>query len=86
VPDANALRLVDPPLQTRADVRLMPESGDAERRTVDLVWSTGAAVRRRDPWTGKPYDEVLSLEEKGAPLAVLRRHCVGGPNMVAVLD
>ena len=54
---------VDLPLQTRADVRLMPESVDAERRTVELVWSTGAAVRRRDPWTGKRYDEVLSLEE-----------------------
>ena len=42
---------IDLPLQTRADVRLMPESVDAERRTIELVWSTGAAVRRRDPWT-----------------------------------
>ena len=49
-------------LQLRADVRLMPETVDAEARTVELVWSTGAMVRRRDYWTGKPYDEVLSLE------------------------
>ena len=49
-------------LQLRADVRLMPETADAEARTVELVWSTGAMVRRRDYWTGKPYDEVLSLE------------------------
>lgn len=49
-------------LQLRADVRLMPETVDAEARTVELVWSTGAMVRRRDTWTGKPYDEVLSLE------------------------
>ena len=58
-------------LQTRADVRLMPESVDAERRTVELVWSTGAAVRRRDPWTGKRYDEVLSLEETHVDLSRL---------------
>jgi len=62
---------VDLPVQTRADVRLMPESVDAERRTVDLVWSTGAAVRRRDPWTGKRYDEVLSLEETHVDLSRL---------------
>lgn len=47
---------------SRADVRVMPETVDAEARTVELVWSTGAMVRRRDYWTGKPYDEVLSLE------------------------
>jgi hypothetical protein len=42
-----------------------------------VVWSTGAEVRRTDPWTGKPYHERLSLEpghvdlsrlESGAPL------------------
>ena len=58
-------------MQTRADVRLMPESVDAERRTVEVVWSTGAAVRRRDPWTGKRYDEVLSLEEAHVDLSRL---------------
>ena len=49
----------------------MPESVDAERRTVELVWSTGAAVRRRDPSTGKRYDEVLSLEETHVDLSRL---------------
>ena len=68
---AEAPRTIDLPLQTRADVRLMPESVDAERRTVELVWSTGAAVRRRDPWTGKRYDEVLSLEETHVDLSRL---------------
>jgi hypothetical protein len=54
--------VIDLPLQTRGDVRLEPASVDAEARTVEVVWSTGAAVRRRDPWTGKRYDEVLSLD------------------------
>jgi len=62
---------VDLPVQTRADVRLMPETVDAERRTVEVVWSTGAAVRRRDPWSGKRYDEVLSLEETHVDLSRL---------------
>ena len=42
---------VDLPLQTRTDVRLMPESVDAERRTVEVVWSTerrGAPARSLD--------------------------------------
>jgi hypothetical protein len=69
--------ILDLPLQHRHDVRLLPASLVAEARTVEVVWSTGAAVRRTDPWTGKPYDEVLSLEpghvdlsrlESGAPL------------------
>ena len=59
------------PLQTRADVRLMPETAEAEARTVELVWSTGAPVRRRDFWTGQAYDEVLSLAEGHVDLARL---------------
>ena len=35
------------PLQTRMDVRLMPDTAIAETRTIEVVWSTGAAVRRR---------------------------------------
>ena len=53
---------VDLPMQTRLDVRLMAESAVAETRTIEVVWSTGAPVRRRDPWSGKAYEEVLSLD------------------------
>jgi hypothetical protein len=69
--------ILDLPLQQRHDVRLLPASLAAETRTVEVVWSTGAEVRRTDPWTGKPYHEALSLEpghvdlsrlEGGAPL------------------
>jgi len=68
---------LDLPLQHRHDVRFLPASLVAEARTVEVVWSTGAEVRRTDPWTGKPYHEALSLEpghvdlsrlESGAPL------------------
>ncbi len=69
-PDEAACTL-ELPMQTRTDVRLMPETVHEEKRTVELVWSTGAAVRRRDPWTGKRYDEVLSLEEAHVDLGRL---------------
>lgn len=47
-----------PPLCLRADVGSINE----ENRTVDLVFSTGAAVERYDWWTGKRFIEKLSLK------------------------
>jgi hypothetical protein len=50
---------------------------NVEKRTVDLVWSTGAAVMRMDFWTGRKWMEELSLDpahvrmgrmKSGAPL------------------
>lgn len=35
---------------------------DIEKRTAELVFSTGAAVKRMDWWTGETYFEELSLE------------------------
>jgi phage major head subunit gpT-like protein len=67
----DATRIVDLAMQTRADVRMLPETVNAEHRSVEVVWSTGAAVRRRDPWTGKRYDEVLSLDETHVDLSRL---------------
>lgn len=58
-------------LQMRAEVRLMPDSVDETTRTVEMVWSTGASVRRRDPWTGRVYDEVLSLDAAHVDLSRL---------------
>ena len=57
----------------------MPDTAALETRTIEVVLSTGAAVRRRDPWSDKAYDEVLSLDPAhvdltrlngGAPLYV----------------
>ena len=63
--------IIDLPLQTRADVRLQSETIDAEARTVEVLWSTGATVRRRDLWTGKRYDEALSLDPRHVDLSRL---------------
>lgn len=47
------------PLSTRA--AFMPGSVNLERRTVDLVWTTGARVLRQSWWDG-PWLEELSLD------------------------
>jgi hypothetical protein len=62
-----------PMLDVRADVGAV----DAESRTVELIFSTGAPVLRVDWWTGKRYIEKLSMKPEhirldrlnaGAPL------------------
>lgn len=70
---------VDPaalPMQTRGQERdpqalVKPESINEAARTVDVVFSTGAAVRRRR-WTGwdtsVPFDEVLTISRAAVNL------------------
>lgn len=61
------------PLCVRADVGEVRD----DKRTVDLIFSTGAGVVRMDYWSGKRYLEVLSMKPEhvrlermnaGAPL------------------
>ena len=68
-----------PMMTTRAAVQ--PQTFNEESRTVDLVWTTGAQVRRYD-WMDGPYIEELSLDPKsvrmdrlntGAPLLANHR-------------
>lgn len=60
-------------LQTRA--MFAPDTVNVEARTVDVVWSTGASVKRSD-WMGNSFIEELSL----APGAVrLDRLNAGAP-------
>lgn len=71
MPDDHRMEL---PLQTR----LQPiTSYDAKARTAELVWTTGASVRRYDWWKDREYDEVLVVDpaavrmgrlQTGAPL------------------
>ncbi|MEO5376018.1 MAG: peptidase U37, partial [Alphaproteobacteria bacterium] len=62
--------MIDLPLQTRA-ASLVPGTANAEARSVELVWSTGATVRRRDWMSGDPYDEVLVLDAGACDLTRL---------------
>jgi hypothetical protein len=48
---------------------LAPQTADAEARTVDAVWTTGAAVRRRD--AAGFYVERLSLDPEAVDLSRL---------------
>jgi hypothetical protein len=58
-----------PALVLRADVR--PDSIDTKARTVDIVFSTGAPVRRFDWFTGETYYESLSLKPEHVRLGRL---------------
>jgi len=53
-----------------------PASFDAEARTIDLVWSTGADVERSDWSTGSRYIERMSMKPSDGKLARLN---VGAP-------
>jgi hypothetical protein len=50
-----------PALTLRADV--LPDSIDPEKRTAEVVWTTGARVLRQ-PWFDEPFLEELSLDPK----------------------
>ena len=45
----------------RRSAELAPNTADADSRTVEVVWSAGARVRRAS-FFGEPYDEELSLD------------------------
>lgn len=59
------------------ELRIEPQTIDRAKRTVEVVWSTGARVTRSDWWTGEQWDEELGLDpsevrmdrlNSGAPL------------------
>lgn len=63
-----------PALSLRADV--VPSTVNEEARSVELIFSTGAAVERIDWWTGKRFIEKLSLKPESVRLDRLNS---GGP-------
>lgn len=66
-------KTVEIPLQTRlASLSTL----DAKERTVRMVWSSGASVRRMDFWTGEEWIEELSMD---ASAVRLERLNTGGP-------
>ncbi|MCW5716272.1 MAG: peptidase [Bauldia sp.] len=52
--------MIELPAMRRA-AELAPNTADAEARTVEVVWSAGARIRR-STFFGEPYDEELSLD------------------------
>lgn len=69
MPEGNST-VHDLPMQTR-EASLVPATYNAETSTIDLVWSTGAPVRRYSWVRGEWYDEVLVLAGKAVDLSRL---------------
>lgn len=67
---------VDLPLQFR-QATFQPSTLDEEARTVELVWTTGAIVRKFD-WFDSPYEEELLLNDGAVRLGRLN----GGANLL----
>ena len=73
--------------------RFLPETVDAEARTVDITWGTGAPVMRVDWWSGDRYIEELSMDPAHVRLEFLdsgrapftRDHARGIDNVLAVI-
>jgi len=61
------------PLQERK-ATLTSNSVNAEARTAELIWSTGAEVLRQDWWTGTRYIERLSLKPGAVRLDRMNDH------------
>ena len=68
-----------PPLMRAAD--LLPSSIDREARTIEVIWSTGARVRRH-PFFSDPFDEELAMD----PQAVRLDRLNGGAPLLKVHD
>ena len=58
------------PMQTRLAV-LTPASFNAESRTVEVTWTTGAAVRRYDFWADEEYSEELEVSDSAIDMGLL---------------
>jgi len=56
---SNVTRLMPSQLM---EARLLPETYNAETRTIEVTWGKGVRVRRFDWWEGRYYDEELSME------------------------
>ena len=61
---------VDLPMQIRA-ASFVPGAVDSAARTAEMVWSTGATVRRTDWMTGRQYDEILAMDSASVDLSRL---------------
>lgn len=58
------------PMQSR-EAQFIPATLNADTRTIELVWTTGAAVRRYDWWEGRAYFEELLVSADAVDLSRL---------------
>lgn len=65
MPDDIATRPAAPAMLRAA---FTPDTWNAESRTVDVVWTTGAPVQRRDWMTGQIYTEALAVTAEAIDL------------------
>lgn len=62
----NQTRLLPPQMR---EARLLPSSFNAETRSIEVVWTVGARVRRYDWWTEEHYDEELQVDDAAVDMS-----------------
>lgn len=62
MPNLNERKIQLPALQMRAEFQ--PDTINEEKRTVEVVWTTGASVQRSSFWSGESWMEKLSLKKE----------------------
>ena len=65
MPQAQQTRFL--PTQQRA-ATIAPATFNAEARSVEVVWTTGARGRRFDFWSGQAYEEELEVSDRAVDL------------------
>lgn len=68
MPDAAAPEVRDLPIQLR-EAQLVPGTFNAQDNTVDIVWTTGARVRRYDWFNDTPYEEELVVSPEAVDMS-----------------
>lgn len=58
----------DLPVQMR-EAQLVPATFNADEKTVEVVWTTGARVRRYDWYNDTPYEEELVVDDTAADMS-----------------
>ena len=68
MPDTAAPEIRDLPVQVRA-ADVVPGTFNAEDNSVDVVWTTGARVRRYDWFNDTPYEEELVVSPEAVDMS-----------------
>lgn len=61
--------LTQPRTLHHRDASVQAQTWDATARTVEVIWTTGAMRRARDPWTGVQFDEQLVVDEAAVDMS-----------------
>lgn len=70
MPEGSNIRTVEMPM-AHHQALFLKDTAQADSRTIELVWYTGARVQRYNWWTDESYDLEFAMDEKSCDLSRL---------------